>query len=279
MNIDLSAFGGGGAVRDGEAVEGAEFGEACQFVLVETHGLIDARGQVIARHRAVQLQQRRLDGFGDRRGEPRVTVQDQMAVQATDPPQQDGWEPPFTGLLAVRLDPAVVAIGHRPQRKNLPRMRTEIPVDGAVRMTVDEHRTPILGMRGVGVAPTPERSVARKQPPALMQRAGRRVDEVSGKAVSPPFRAACQGAPGIGAQRRDEGAELIGAPEVHALELLAGNGEQHRPRQLENQQPRAGGEHAQPRLVTVVHVQGQAHPRAVVPRDIAALHAESVDSC
>lgn len=40
---------------------------------------------------------------------------------------------------------------------------------------------------------------------------------------------------------------------------------------------RTGSEHAQPRLVAVLYVQGQAHPRAVVPRDIAALHAESVD--
>lgn len=37
----------------------------------------------IARHRAVQLQQRRLDGCGDRRGKPCVTVQDQTAVKDT----------------------------------------------------------------------------------------------------------------------------------------------------------------------------------------------------
>ena len=47
----------------------------------------------------------RLDGLGDRRGEPRVAVQDQMASQATDPAQQDTPEHPFTDLLAVRLDP------------------------------------------------------------------------------------------------------------------------------------------------------------------------------
>ncbi|MET7543498.1 hypothetical protein [Streptomyces sp. NPDC005507] len=62
--------GGGSADRDGGAVDGAEFGEARQFVLVEAHGFLGARGQVIARDRAVQLllqqQQRRLDGFGDR---------------------------------------------------------------------------------------------------------------------------------------------------------------------------------------------------------------------
>ncbi|WP_179280250.1 hypothetical protein [Actinacidiphila glaucinigra] len=94
-------------------MDGAEFGEARQFVLVEPHGLIDPRSSVIARHRAVQLQQRRLDGLGCRRGKPRVTIQDQMAVKATDPPQQDRRERSLTGLLAVRLDPAVVGIGHR----------------------------------------------------------------------------------------------------------------------------------------------------------------------
>lgn len=35
----------------------------------------------------------------------------------------------FTGLLAVRLDAAVVGAGHRPQRKDLPRMSMEEPVD------------------------------------------------------------------------------------------------------------------------------------------------------
>lgn len=42
---------------------------------------------------------------------------------------------------------------------------------------------------------------------------------------------------------------------------------------------RTGGEHAQPWLAAVVYVQGQTRPRAVDPRDVAALHAESVDGC
>ena len=47
---------GGGAVRDSGAVDGAQFGEASPFVLVESDGLVGARGQVVVRHRAVQLQ-------------------------------------------------------------------------------------------------------------------------------------------------------------------------------------------------------------------------------
>jgi hypothetical protein len=49
------------------------------------------------------------------------------------------------------------------------------------------------------------------------------------------------------------------------------------PRQPGDQQSRPGTENAQLRLMAVLYVQGQAHPRAVVPRDIAALHAKSVD--
>lgn len=134
-------------------------------------------------------------------------------------------------------------------------------------------------MRSISVAPAPERTLAREQPPTLVQRTVRRVDEVLRKAVSPPFRAARQGAAHVGAQRRDEGAVLVGAPEVHALELLVDRGEQHRPRQLGEQQSRPGCEHAQPRPGAVLYVQGQTHPCAVVPRDIAALHAESVIGC
>ncbi|MFE9446301.1 hypothetical protein ACFYO2_47130 [Streptomyces sp. NPDC006602] len=73
-----------------------------------------------------------------------------------------------------------------------------------------------------------ERTLGREQPPALVQRAVWRVDEVLRKAVSPPFRAARQDAPDIGAQRRDEGALLVGAPEVHAQEVLVDSGEQRR---------------------------------------------------
>ncbi len=138
--------GGGGAVRDSGTVHGSEFGETRQFMFVEVHRLVDARVQVVTRHRAVQLQQRGLDRFGDRRGQPRMTVQDQMAVQAADPPQQNRWQRPFTGLLAVRLDPTVVRTGHRTQREDLPRTGVDEPVDVPVRMTVDEHRAPVLRM-------------------------------------------------------------------------------------------------------------------------------------
>ncbi|WP_329273548.1 hypothetical protein [Streptomyces sp. NBC_01451] len=97
--------------------------------------------------------------------------------------------------------------------------------------------------------------------------------------MGPPFRAARQRTARIGTQGRDEGAVRIGAPEVHALVLLIDDGEQHGLRHLGDQQLRTGSEHAQPRLVAVLHVQGQARPRAVVPRDIPAVHAESVDGC
>jgi hypothetical protein len=90
---------------------------------------------------------------------------------------------------------------------------------------------------------------------------------------------ACAGAPTMTGRwvTPTNSAVFVGTPEVHALQGLFDNGEQHGPRHPGDQQPRPGTENAQLRLVAVLYVQGQAHPCAVVPRDITALHAGSVD--
>ncbi|MFG2350381.1 hypothetical protein [Streptomyces phaeochromogenes] len=78
------------------------------------------------------------------------------------------------------------------------------------------------------------------------------------EAVRPPFHAARQGACHIDTRRRDQGAVRVGAAEIHAPELLFDNSKQHGPRQLGDQQSRPGTEHTQFRLLSVLHVQGQA---------------------
>jgi hypothetical protein len=70
--------------------------------------------------------------FSDRAAEPVVAVHQDVAIETTDPPQQDGREDSLPHLLAIRLDSTRVRAGERTQRQNLPSTVVDEPIDVAL---------------------------------------------------------------------------------------------------------------------------------------------------
>lgn len=244
-----------------------------QLRLVLRHGPLRPRRHLVAGRGAVQVQQRGRDRLGDRGGQPRVPVQDHVAVEPADPPQQDGREGAVAGLLAVRLDPRVAAVRHRPQRQDPPRPVVDEPVDVPVGMPLDDRPAPVCGERQALVVPAQQRTLAREQPPPAVQRPVRRLRQVLREAVRPPVRPPGRLPRGHGPHRRDDGAVGAGTPELDPAVIVVHSGEEHRPLPLDEQQPPLGGEQAQSGPVAGLHLQGQALPAPVAPEDVPAPHA------
>ncbi|GGK77662.1 hypothetical protein Ppa06_37600 [Planomonospora parontospora subsp. parontospora] len=92
---------------------------------------------------AVQRQERGLVLLGEGGDQPVVAVQDDVSVQAADPPQQNRRKGPGTRLFPVRSDPAVVGTGERAQRDHPDGVSAE-PVDVPARMVALQHDVPAV---------------------------------------------------------------------------------------------------------------------------------------
>ncbi|WP_216592341.1 hypothetical protein [Verrucosispora sioxanthis] len=146
---------------------------------VAAHGGVRVGIDLALAHRG-ESEQRRRSVLGERGGQPIVTVQHDVAVEAADPPEQHRRQDALPELLPIGLDPTVAGAGQRAKRQDLPVPVPTEPVDPAP-MLRQWNGHPPLGCPGVRL-----RGLAGDDPATGMQRAVAGPGQRGSEVMSPP---------------------------------------------------------------------------------------------
>lgn len=207
-----------------------------------------------------------------------MTVENDGAVEAADPPQQDRWQASLTSLLAVRLDPSVVDVRESPQRQDLPTAVVHEPVDEPVGIVSQQKLPPAL-RRASGAGNCSQLRVTADGPLSCLQRTEVCRGQFAREVVR-PTRQCGIGVPGYqvagvcGPDRRDGRAKPVGAevvgPGVEATNL----GQEHDLPVLNDEQlSPAGHLHLKAGASGAGNVEGECTPTLVACcPDIGPVH-------